>query len=70
MGLSLNWSQTPKTGFLVMGLNSFAVLSFQGIYNNLREHQHQIESVNRHGGQFIREAKVIYVHITYFAVVC
>ena len=31
---------------------------FQGIYNSLREHQHQIEAVNRHGGQFIREAKV------------
>lgn len=33
-------------------------LCFQAIYNSLREHQHPIEAVNRHGGQYIREAKV------------
>ncbi|XP_041359572.1 microtubule-actin cross-linking factor 1, isoforms 1/2/3/5-like isoform X3 [Gigantopelta aegis] len=28
------------------------------IYNSLGERRHQIESVNRHGGQYIREAKI------------
>ncbi|OWF34915.1 Dystonin [Mizuhopecten yessoensis] len=28
------------------------------IYNGLGERQHQIEAVNRHGGQYIREAKI------------
>ncbi|CAC5414507.1 DST [Mytilus coruscus] len=28
------------------------------IYNGLGEHQHQLESVNKYGGQFIREAKI------------
>lgn len=31
---------------------------FQDIYNALGERRHQIEAVNRHGGQYIREAKV------------
>lgn len=30
----------------------------QDIYNALGERRHQIEAVNRHGGQYIREAKV------------
>jgi hypothetical protein len=31
---------------------------YQAIHNKLAEHKHSIESVNRNGGQFIREAKV------------
>ena len=30
----------------------------QAIHNQLAERKHQIETVNRNGGQYIREAKV------------
>ena len=34
------------------------VIHFQAIYNSLGSRRHQLENVNRQGGQYIREAKV------------